>query len=419
MPHQARVLLVDDREMVRETLRCILDDFDCSFEEAEDGETALRCMTTESFDVVYLDLRLPDISGLEVLRRVRSSGGFQGKVIILTGQPEEATRAEAKDLGVLRYLGKNPISWHEIREAFVTALPDAVERASKPRAAVPPVVSGTPQTLRHAGRPRKSAKAGAGLPRLLVLDDDPVWLETMDEALGTNFDLTLTTSAKEASRLSRRSRFDLVILDMQLPGGVSGLDVLGEVRRARPDLRAIILTAFPDPDSAFRSARAGAVRYISKGEPKELPDMIARLLQERERPIRVFLSYARADYSRVSYWFRRLLQEGFLPWMDTKSIVGGLQWEPEIEKAIRECDRFIFFVSRRSLERTGKLRKELNLALEHVREMLPRSVFLIPARLEDCRLDEQIQEFESVDLFKKEGAARLLRALNHHPPSQV
>lgn len=422
MPGPSRVLLVDDREMVRETLRSILGRFDCSFAEAEDGETAFRLMTTEPFDVVYLDLRLSDYPGLEVLKRVRATGRFRGNVIVLTGQPEESTRAEAESLGVLRYLGKNPMSSNEVREAYLAAVPDAVEKEASPASAELPVAVGAapkpPQRLQSL-KPRKATKAGAKLPRLLVLDDDPIWLKTVEQVLGAEFDLTLTTSAKEACRLSRRIHFDLVILDMFLLDGVSGLDVLGEMRRSRPTLRAIILTGHYNEETAFKSFKAGAIRYVSKGEPRELPGMVAKLLGERGTPLRVFLSYARSDHLRVGYWFRRLLQEGFLPWMDTKSIVGGLKWDPEIDKAVRECDRFVFFVSRHSRLREGKLRKEVNLALERVEEMLPGKVFFIPARLEDCELEESIQEFESVDLFRKDGAARLLHALNHSPTSQI
>ncbi len=417
MLRSTRVLLVDDRAMVRETLRSVLEDFGCSFEEAENGEAAYHLMTTEPFDTVYLDLRLPDRPGLDVLRDARATSRFQGKVIVLTGLPEASTRAEAESLGVLRYLGKNPIRRQEVRESFLAAVPDAVEQAASSSAKAAPIAAGVAPKLRRSAAPPTEAKAGSERPRLLVLDDDPLWLETMEQILRADFDLTLTTSAKEAYKLARKTRFDLVILDMLLPGGTSGIDVLSEMRRARPDLRAIILTGKPDPDAAFRSAKAGAIRYVSKGEVKEVPTMVANLLGERGTPLRVFLSYARSDHLRVGYWFRRLLQEGFLPWMDTKSIGGSVKWEPEIEKAVRECDRFVFFVSRHSFQREGKLRKEVHLALGRVNEMLPGKVFFIPARLEDCELEDSIQEFQCVDLFRRDGASRLLQALNHNPTS--
>lgn len=414
-----RVLLVDDRVIVRETLRSVLEDFDCSFAEAVNGETALRLMTTEPFDAVYLDLRLPDRPGLEVLREARATGRFQGNVIVLTGHPEASTRAEAESLGVLRYLGKNPIRWQEVREAFLAAVPAAVERAASSGAKVPAFGAAPSPKLRRIAAPPTVVKGRADLPRLLVLDDDPLWLETMEQLLRPDFELTPTTSPEKARELSRKTRFDLVILDMLLPGGVTGIDVLSEMRRVRSDLRAIILTGRPDPDTAFRSAKAGAIRYVSKGEAKDLPAMVAKLLGERGTPLRIFLSYARPDHRSVSYWYRWLLQKGFLPWMDTESIVPGVEYEPEIEKAVRQCDRFVFFVSRHSLEREGTLRKEVNLALGRVQEMLPGSPFFIPARLEDCEREESIQKFQSVDLFRKDGAARLLQGLNHNPVSRI
>lgn len=248
-------------------------------------------------------------------------------------------------------------------------------------------------------------------PSLLILDNDPAWLETMVRALGHKFSLTLTTSAEQACRRVRREVFDLVVLDMLLVDGITGLDVLSRMRRARPDLRAIILTGHPDAQAAFESGKRGALRYVSKGDLRELPDMVMQLLEERGRPLSVFFSYARPDLKRVSYYYRRLLGEGFLPWMDTKNISGGVKWKPEIEKAIATSDRFIFFASRHSVKREGDMWKEVQLALERQKGLRDSSVFIIPALLDDCKLEEPLSKHQWVELFKRNGVLQLIRAL--------
>jgi ActR/RegA family two-component response regulator len=407
--HRPKVLLVDDRVLVRQTVRNALRGFDCTFVEAEDGESALALLDSEQFDVIFLDLRLVDLPGLEVLRRARQAGVVMDKVIVLTGLPEAATRVEAEQLGVFRYLEKTPINFTEIRSVFIAAVPGSVQHTitrRKPKAARPLCAT------RSKGAKRgKVVRDETKLTKVLILDNDSSWLDTMARVLGHKFALTLTTSAKEACRWARRRSFDLVILDMVLVEGDSGLDVLSRMRRVRPDLRAIILTGHPDTLTAFESAKRGAVAYVSKSALKELPAMVANLLAKRGNPLRIFLSYSRADLTKVSSWYRRLVEAGFLPWMDTKNIAGGVKWEPEIDKAIASCDRFVFFASQSSVTREGDLLREVRKALKRQEGLRDGSIFFIPARLEDCDLEGSLGAFQAVDLFKKDGAPRLIEAL--------
>lgn len=300
MTPAARVLIVDDRDIVRETLRDILDDFDCSFAEADNGESALVLLHEREFDVIFLDLKLPDLPGIEVLRELGRSGVVQGKLIILTGQPDPMTKVEAENLGVFRYLTK-PLDWAAIREAFTAALAhyDPLFETSKPEHKIEPKIV-TPAGRRRS-RPRASAvrqPVRDRRPRLLILDDDPSWLETLEQVLGSDFHLVLTTSAEEAYKLAMREYFDLVILDKQLLAGLSGLDVLSRMRSATPNIRAIILTGFPDLRSAMESGRRGALDYVSKADLTNLSDTIRRVLSEPQlslealQTVRVFLETA-------------------------------------------------------------------------------------------------------------------------------
>jgi CheY-like chemotaxis protein len=120
-----KVLLVDDRKVVRLTLKEILLGFDCVFSEAPDGVTALTLMVATRFDVIFLDLKLPDLSGIAILREGRRQGIVLGKVIILTGLPDPETHREAALLGAFKYLTKQPMGWEEIRNAFVEAISDS------------------------------------------------------------------------------------------------------------------------------------------------------------------------------------------------------------------------------------------------------------------------------------------------------
>jgi len=67
----ARVLIVDDEPMLRRTMGDRLKFWGCSFEEAETGEMALVMLDKSNYDLVLMDLKMPGISGLEVLSAKR------------------------------------------------------------------------------------------------------------------------------------------------------------------------------------------------------------------------------------------------------------------------------------------------------------------------------------------------------------
>jgi CheY-like chemotaxis protein len=119
---RSSVLLVDDRIAVRQTVESILRGFDAEFTHADDGASALALIATRPFDVIFLDLKLPDIHGTEVLRRACELREPLGRVIILTGFLDPGAREDAARLGAFKILTKAPISLGDVRNAFTAAL---------------------------------------------------------------------------------------------------------------------------------------------------------------------------------------------------------------------------------------------------------------------------------------------------------
>jgi len=414
MTAHVRVLIIDDRLGVRQTLRNILFGFDCDFTEAVTGEIALFILSKQKFDVTFLDLSLSDISGLEVLEQSVKKGYSLGKVIVLTGLPEESTRAQALRLGAIAYLSKDPIDRATIRREFTEAVNASQPPSSKPlEPTMFSSVAPLKQTARRLSHSPTTAKKK--LRNILVLDDKEYWLRTIERLLSDEFEVTRSSTAADACVRVKKEEFALVVIDMKLPGVENGLDVLSRMRRARPDLRAIILTEQPDWTEAVESGKRGAIDYVSKADPTALKSVVTRILQET-RPVRVFLSYDRRDGARVLQLYQRLMTRGLIPWIDVKSLIPGQRYQLQIEDAIRRCDHFLFCVSHYSIDKEGLLRKELRLALEIEKGKRRGSTFLIPVRLEDCEYDPELAEFQAVDLFQRDGFAKLLRAF---APSKV
>lgn len=101
----AKVLIVEDDPGVCETVKDWLENQFHSVEIAGCGEEALEYLRSYDFDVIILDLYLPDIDGLEVLQKYRAKGGA-ARVLILTGRNEVNDRERGLDLGADDYLGK-------------------------------------------------------------------------------------------------------------------------------------------------------------------------------------------------------------------------------------------------------------------------------------------------------------------------
>ena len=111
MPAEARVLVVDDEPIVRDVLSRYLSREGFEVETAADGQAALEVFEATRPELIVLDLMLPGIDGLEVLRRIRSRNG--AAVIMLTARGEETDRVVGLELGADDYVAK-PFSPREV-----------------------------------------------------------------------------------------------------------------------------------------------------------------------------------------------------------------------------------------------------------------------------------------------------------------
>lgn len=103
-----KVLVVDDsptmRRMIMSSLRALSE---VQFEQAESGLDAIEKLTLFKFDLVILDLNMPDMHGMEVLRFIRTHVSYDGMpVVILTTKNDEETRNEAISAGASGFITK-------------------------------------------------------------------------------------------------------------------------------------------------------------------------------------------------------------------------------------------------------------------------------------------------------------------------
>ena len=105
MDNKTKILVVDDEEVVRLSHIRTLASIHCNVEVVRDGKEALEVMEQRPADIVLLDLRMPGMDGMSVLRVIKQKWP-ETEVVIITGYPSIDTAKEAVRLGAYDYLAK-------------------------------------------------------------------------------------------------------------------------------------------------------------------------------------------------------------------------------------------------------------------------------------------------------------------------
>jgi formylglycine-generating enzyme required for sulfatase activity len=129
------------------------------------------------------------------------------------------------------------------------------------------------------------------------------------------------------------------------------------------------------------------------------------------RPLRVFLCHSSADKSAVRELYNQLTKEGIDVWLDEKKLLPGQLWKVEIPKAVRDADAVIVCLSKKSVTKEGYVQKEIAFALDIALEKPEGTIYLIPAKLEECKVPEKLRDWHWVDLSKQQGIDLILKSL--------
>jgi serine/threonine protein kinase len=144
------------------------------------------------------------------------------------------------------------------------------------------------------------------------------------------------------------------------------------------------------------------------------PPPFTPFAEETDAPhrLKVFLCHSSEDKPAVRDLYQRLRAEGVAPWLDEEDLLAGQDWRHEIPKAVRESDIVIICLSRQSVTKIGYVQKEIKYALDVADEQPEGAIFLIPLKLEECRVPERLSQWHWVNYFEDRGYERLLRTLH-------
>ncbi len=118
---------------------------------------------------------------------------------------------------------------------------------------------------------------------ILIVDDEKNIRLTLSQALeSVGIETDTAANGEEALARLKEKEFGLMLLDIRMPG-MDGMEVLRRLRKIRPDIRVIMITAYGTIESAVEAIRLGAVDFLQKPfDPGQVRDLVSRVM-DREK----------------------------------------------------------------------------------------------------------------------------------------
>lgn len=317
-----QVLLVDDSLTVRMDLRAALTSAGFAIKTCSTLEAARTELAHNHFDLATLDVLLPDGSGIDLLKQIKETPELRAtRVIMLSTEAEVGARIAGLRLGADRYVGKPYERSHLVRMAR-----ELLKMSDGGSVAL-------------SRRTRK---------KLLLVDDSPTFLGTLAETLRQDgYEVVTAVSGEEAIALLAIEQFDIVLLDLIMPG-MDGMQTCRQLRGIkRLDSCLIVMMTACEPDAIIRAdaLAAGADELIFKSA--RLSALSAQLLcililkRQQLRPGMIESGPGAGVGDSVSarrgaLLYRRLIAASGLSEMLAKSLINSAFYRIGIDPTISE-----------------------------------------------------------------------------------
>ena len=208
----ATILTVDDSRSVRTIVAKQVKDLGFDVEEAEDGVQGLAKLGEREYDLVLLDVTMPNLDGPGMLAKMREMGNTT-PVIMLTSESKRSVVAGVMKTGISDYILK-PFKPEELRNKVLSVLQgeggaeEVLAVSSEPAPAPEPAAA-------PAGAPREAA--GKQFVDVLVVDDMENVHKKLRGMLPEHVTLNGVTSAQAALQACRQKVFKIVLVDTEIP----------------------------------------------------------------------------------------------------------------------------------------------------------------------------------------------------------
>ena len=121
--------------------------------------------------------------------------------------------------------------------------------------------------------------------KILVVDDEADFLETIVVRLKKRkLDATGVASGEAAIELLKNQLFDVILLDVKMPGGIDGIEALREIKKIQPLAEVVMLTGHASMETSIEGMKQGAFDYLLK--PMKLENLLEKMTEAFENKSR-------------------------------------------------------------------------------------------------------------------------------------
>lgn len=242
-----KVLIADDEKIIRDFFARLLGLQGYEVTAAKDGYEAIKEVKKRTFNIIFLDVKMPGLDGLATFREIRKIDK-DVPVVMITGFAVEEILKQAEKEG----------AYGSIRKPFeIGELKTVIERAV-------------------------DNKRG-GVLNVLVVDDEKAVLDFFTQVLkGKNHKLKIVKNGTEAIEAVSNQPFDIVFLDIVLPG-ISGLSTYRAIKESSPETEIVMMTGYRDEklEEIEEALKLGAKGCLYK--PFEIEEIIKKLEEAKSK----------------------------------------------------------------------------------------------------------------------------------------
>lgn len=251
-----RILVVEDAPDVAYLLKGILEDAGYRVDICFDGEQALDALKKHHYDLISLDLMLPDISGLEIIRRVREHAETAEIPIVVVSAKMEKGRLELNGVaGGIEWLVK-PVDPENLVTLVKRQLQDHMH------------------------------------PKILHVEDDADLHAVINAMVAEHMTIDNAPNLKQAQSMLIQHTYDAILLDISLPDG-SGWELIPEIKKMQPKAVIIVLTG-EDVSSARISSVEGLIM-----KSRLTTDRLIAVVKSRIRQAKTKAATGRQEQNRA------------------------------------------------------------------------------------------------------------------------
>ena len=289
-----RILIVDDELIFRESLAGWLERDGYEVEMATDRKEALKILKDSQYDILIVDVKMKEISGMEILKQVNMNHP-NTTVVMMTAYGSIDTAVKAIKNRAYDYLHKpfdpNDLSsmikkiFHEKEDASKYHLPEEclknqlARNKGIPQSKSVPVIFNNLQTgnqmpYKVSLIQEKSADIEAKDLKIMLVDDEKRFILPLKKRLSRRgYEIITANNGMDALRKLKQKNVQVVFLDVMMPF-MDGIETLLEIKKLYPNLVVIMLTGKASLEDAVKCLKCGATDYLMK--PTDIEEIIQK-----------------------------------------------------------------------------------------------------------------------------------------------